>query len=192
MPLDLVQLSRTVSHALRHRPWLYELELDEEGWTEVSLLLDAMRRQHFEWRDLEEKDLHDMIACSNKPRHEIQAGRIRAMYGHSIPGKLLKTPASPPEILYHGTSVKAADEIMAAGLLPMRRQYVHLSVDVQTAVEVAKRKSSQPAILQVDAGLAAERGVRFYAGNDKVWLAGSIPAQYLKRIKADVPSSSAE
>jgi len=33
--LDLVRLSKTVAHALRHEPWLYELELDEEGWTPV-------------------------------------------------------------------------------------------------------------------------------------------------------------
>ena len=25
-------LSRAVSHALRHEPWLYELEFDEGGW----------------------------------------------------------------------------------------------------------------------------------------------------------------
>lgn len=30
---DLPKLSRAVSHALRHEPWLYELELDGEGWT---------------------------------------------------------------------------------------------------------------------------------------------------------------
>jgi RNA:NAD 2'-phosphotransferase (TPT1/KptA family) len=27
---DLLGLSRAVSHALRHEPWLYELELDAE------------------------------------------------------------------------------------------------------------------------------------------------------------------
>jgi putative RNA 2'-phosphotransferase len=27
---DLTALSRTMSHALRHEPWLYELELDGE------------------------------------------------------------------------------------------------------------------------------------------------------------------
>ena len=30
--IDPVALSRVVSHALRHEPWLYELELDEDGW----------------------------------------------------------------------------------------------------------------------------------------------------------------
>jgi putative RNA 2'-phosphotransferase len=28
---DLTAISRARSHALRHEPWLYELELDREG-----------------------------------------------------------------------------------------------------------------------------------------------------------------
>jgi len=28
---DMDTLSKAVSHALRHEPWLYELEQDEEG-----------------------------------------------------------------------------------------------------------------------------------------------------------------
>ena len=40
MVKDLTQISRVVSHALRHEPWLYELELDAEGWTEVAAKRD--------------------------------------------------------------------------------------------------------------------------------------------------------
>ncbi len=39
---DLNNLSRAASHALRHEPWLYELELDEEGWADVLPLLTAL------------------------------------------------------------------------------------------------------------------------------------------------------
>ncbi|WP_196776849.1 RNA 2'-phosphotransferase [Haloechinothrix halophila] len=37
------KLSKVVSYALRHAPWLYELELDAEGWAPVDQLLDALR-----------------------------------------------------------------------------------------------------------------------------------------------------
>ncbi len=30
------RLSKTLAHALRHAPWIYELELDEAGWTDVG------------------------------------------------------------------------------------------------------------------------------------------------------------
>jgi putative RNA 2'-phosphotransferase len=42
--IDHERLSRVVSHALRHEPWLYELELDEEGWADIDSVLAALRR----------------------------------------------------------------------------------------------------------------------------------------------------
>lgn len=43
MQAGLSELSRVVSHALRHEPWLYELELDDAGWVSVDELLTAAR-----------------------------------------------------------------------------------------------------------------------------------------------------
>jgi putative RNA 2'-phosphotransferase len=40
---ELNAFSRVVSHALRHEPWLYELELDDAGWVSVDELLAAVR-----------------------------------------------------------------------------------------------------------------------------------------------------
>jgi len=36
---DLMQLSKEISYALRHAPWEYELELDDNGWVSVEQLL---------------------------------------------------------------------------------------------------------------------------------------------------------
>ena len=55
--VDLGKLSRSVSHALRHEPWLYELELDDEGWASVESILVALRKEQPEWADLCEADL---------------------------------------------------------------------------------------------------------------------------------------
>lgn len=43
--MDYLRLSKEVSYALRHAPWKYELELDEEGWVNIDQLLFAM----YEW-----------------------------------------------------------------------------------------------------------------------------------------------
>ena len=134
-------LSRAISHALRHEPWLYELEIDEEGWADIGALLTALRQELPAWRNLEEHDLAAMIRSSSKQRHELASGRIRALYGHSIPGKLSKTPAAPPTCLFHGTSPASVAAIRNDGLLPMARQYVHLSIDRETAMAVGRRKS---------------------------------------------------
>ncbi len=178
-PIDLTSLSRTVSHALRHAPWLYELELDDEGWTPVEAVLSALRSERPEWRRLSADDLARMIAVSAKRRHEIREDRIRALYGHSLADRLKKTPATPPEVLFHGTSPEVWPRIQSSGLLPMQRQYVHLSTDVATALEVGRRKSRTPVLLRVLARQAAAEDVRFYEGNETVWLADSVPAEYL-------------
>ncbi len=177
--MDLSNLSRAVSHALRHEPWLYELELDEEGWVAVSALLTALHQESKAWSHLAESDLVEMIRVSSKQRHEMANGRIRALYGHSLPGKLHRASASPPAQLFHGTSPAIEPEIRRGGLLPMGRQYVHLSTDRETAVAVGRRKSPNPIILLVRAEDAWKAGVAFYSGNEKVWLADRVPPEFI-------------
>lgn len=173
------RLSRLVSHALRHEPWLYELELNDEGWVPVAALLDAIHLQGSEWAQITKADLQTMIAVSSKRRHEIDGDRIRALYGHSVPGQVAKIEAEPPAQLFHGTCAHAWSEIQRAGLQPMGRQYVHLSVDVAAAEQVARRKSPSPVILTVDTARARETGSRFWSGNELVWLADHIAPEHL-------------
>lgn len=179
--LPYERISKVVAHALRHEPWVYELELDDDGWVPVAELLDALHSKGGPWKDLGVADLAAMIQNSAKKRYEIDGDRIRALYGHSVPGRLAKEPATPPSVLYHGTAPGAWMKISTGGLLPMRRQYVHLSVDVETALQVGMRKAAQPRLIAVDAERAAADGVSFYRGNEQVWLADAIPATYLRQ-----------
>ena len=134
----LTELSKEISYALRHAPWEYELEMDEEGWVPVEQLLDALHKEE-KWRNISENDLVIMIQKSEKKRHEIFSGKIKAHYGHSIPMKIAKEEKVPPEVLYHGTARRFLNSIREKGLLPKGRQYVHLSQDVETAHSVGMR-----------------------------------------------------
>ena len=178
--MDYVALSKEVSYALRHAPWEYELELDEEGFVPVEQLLAALNEGSSWERPIVVDDLEQIIRTSEKKRHEIVGDKIRALYGHTTPQKIAKEAAEPPAVLYHGTARRFLDAILQEGLRPMARQYVHLSVDVDTAKRVGSRRDAEPVILAVDAELAASEGLRFYVGNDKVWLADEVPAKYLK------------
>ena len=40
--MNLVELSKEISYALRHAPWEYELELDELGFVPIAQLLHAL------------------------------------------------------------------------------------------------------------------------------------------------------
>ena len=172
------KLRKIVSYALRHAPWEYELELDGEGWVEIEQLLTALRYDT-EWKEITENELSKMIEVSDKKRHEILDVKIRALYGHSVPQKILKESSTPPSILYHGTKSYLVQQILSEGIQPMGRQYVHLSVDIDTAEIVGKRKDSDPVILQIQAEQAFNEGIKFYRGNNIVWLADHIPPKYI-------------
>lgn len=175
-----IDVSRTVSHALRHEPWLYELELDEAGWVPVEALLAVLRAEKPAWVGMSEADLVQMMAEADKQRYEMRDGKFRALYGHSTPQKLLREPTAPPAILFHGTAPKTVAAIRKDGLRPMARQYVHLSVDVPTAQQVGRRKAKDPVILRIRASEAHGKGVPFYRGNDLVWLADLVAPAFIE------------
>lgn len=175
-----IRLSKTISHALRHKPEEYCLQLDAEGWVTVDKLLDALRRRRSAWRQVSVTDIEHIIAESEKQRFEMHTGRIRAYYGHSTSEKIDKQPVIPPEFLYHGTTRQSAEAIRREGLKPMNRQYVHLSTDEQTARIVARRRTNQPVILRVAALTAHQQGICFYLGNENIWLADPIPPAFIQ------------
>jgi putative RNA 2'-phosphotransferase len=178
--MNYKKLSKQISYALRHAPWKFGLELDEYGWVEVDELLNSLRTRKV-WRNLQESDLQAMMSSSDKKRFEISGGKIRALYGHSIHRQVVKEPRIPPEVLYHGTARRFLSSIMEKGLLPRGRQYVHLSTDVETAMEVGRRHDHRPVILHIAAGKAHEEGIDFYQGNHQVWLVEHIDPKYLRR-----------
>jgi RNA:NAD 2'-phosphotransferase (TPT1/KptA family) len=86
----------------------------------------------------------------------------------------------PPAILFHDTSSRFINkQIKHEGLKPRERQYVHLSVDQETALVVAKRKQGISFIITVQASKAYRNGIKFYQGNKTTWLADYVSADYL-------------
>jgi putative RNA 2'-phosphotransferase len=181
MDAYLVRLSKTIAHALRHAPKEYGLTLDEEGWVELDDLLNALRTRGGFSRNASRGDLDAIIEQSEKQRFEIRDGRIRAFYGHSVTTKIEHEPTVPPTVLYHGTTREAAETILREGLKSMKRQYVHLSTDVETAHKVGLRRTSNPVILHVAALKAHQNGINFYLGNEDIWMADPIPATFISR-----------
>lgn len=170
-------LSKAISRGLRHEPGLYGLELDEAGWVEIDDLIAGLRRQGR--RTVSISDIEEVMRHPAGQRYEILDGRIRALYGHSFPASVKKNSEKPPPSLFHGTARASVEKILAQGLLPMKRQHVHLSVDEKTAHTIGLRKDPNPAVLCVNSAHAFADGVNFFRGNTKVWLAEAIPADYL-------------
>lgn len=175
---DFTRISKTMSYALRHNPEKFGLILDEYGWADAYILLSSLNKLytsiHLTFQDMEE-----IVCTDEKGRYEIKDGKIRAVYGHSVKIKIKKKKTKPPEILYHGTTPKAAESILKSELLPMGRQYVHLSIDKETAIKVGERRTDKPVVLKVMAASAYKDGINFYEENNGIWLSDRVPAKYI-------------
>lgn len=181
------EISRVLSHALRHAPGEYALTLDAEGWAPVSDVLGALHRLGREWESVDEAVLHEVLEAAEKKRHQIANGRIRAVHGHSVPVEPAQAPSQPPPVLFHGTARDAVPQIRASGILPMRRQYVHLAETVEQALQVGRRKDVDPVILTVNTEMAVAEGTTFYRSDSGVWLAAAIPASAVSSVPPSVP-----
>ena len=139
-----IALSKAVSHALRHEPWLYELELDEQGWVPVTDLLGACAVPSGSLREVTREDLARMVASAAKPSamssRAIESAPITAIpfRARGREGFRAATGGALPRDLAVGLD---GDE-ERAGLRPMGRQYVHLSTDVEMAERVGLRKAA--------------------------------------------------
>jgi len=177
-----LKLSKLMSYALRHHPEEFKLDPDDEGWCDLEGFLTSLSRHV--GRELTPADLERIMNGSDKKRLEVKDGKIRASYGHSYAKKVKREPSCPPDVLYHGTSMKTWEtHIRTEGLLPMGRQYVHLSVDEETALRVGRRHGKDVVVLCVDAKAAYEGGVQFYPSNDTTWLSDPVDARYVIDVK---------
>ena len=106
MNKKLIDVSKTISYALRHRPNEFGLSLDKEGWVDFEVFCRALASyKHPVYVDKE--TIEKIITESDKKRFELINGKIRATYGHSIDTKIEFKKSIPPNILFHGTSHKA-------------------------------------------------------------------------------------
>ncbi len=109
--------------------------------------------------------------------------KIRALYGHSIKAEIGLKEDRSIAVLYHGTTPESAAKILKNGLKPMKREWVHLSPTKEIALEVGRRRTSKPMIIEVDVREARENGLRFFKASESVFLCRSVASKYLKLIR---------
>ena len=97
------ELSKIISHALRHKPEDYNLKLSKDGWVSLDELVSNIKNKVVEYSNLKSDDIIKLISEATKRRHEIKEGQIRALHGHSIEIKTTNRPLMPPAKLFHAT-----------------------------------------------------------------------------------------
>lgn len=178
--VNLGERSRFMAFLLRHKPEKGNLILDKEGYTDVESLLKAL--------EISFEDLETIVNTDDKNRYSFNKDktRIRANQGHSVKNVDIKFnvyhPAHP---IYHGTATKYLEGIEKKGLIPGTRQYVHLSLDLDTAKKVSMRHAKSTTfmvIYEVDVVAMEKDGLELFISDNNVVLTKNVPKKYLKRI----------
>lgn len=165
-------ISKKLAYLLRHDK---DYSFDRHGWREV----DDLILNHGFTRSL----LESIVATNNKQRYEFNDDntKIRARQGHSVQVDVELKEATPPVMLYHGTSEDVVSAILKEGLKPGTRLHVHLSSDIETAIKVGRRHGC-PVVLKVNAEAMKADGSVFYLSNNGVWLTDSVAPEYISLI----------
>jgi putative RNA 2'-phosphotransferase len=182
---QLRKLSRFMSLLLRHRPARFPIDLDAQGYADLDEVMHFVRAlPNFRWATY--RDVDAVLDLPGRQRFErVREAdgptRIRALYGHTAV-RPTYAPAAPPAVLYHGTDPETLPAIERDGLRPMDRQYVHLTVDVETARRTGLRHAGDPVVLAVDAEAAHADGVVFYHPVAEIYLCDHGPSVYIRRV----------
>lgn len=174
--------SHDLSYLLRHDK---TCKLETGGWRPVENLV---REQGFTF-----EQLCDLVANDSKGRFEFNGDKTknRTLYGHSVPVEMNYASCTPPEILYHGTSMNADAAIAEVGLKPRSRNYVHLTSDNDAVLETGARHGD-PVAIHVKALEMFHEGYEFYNPVGNIWLVREVPRRFIDSYYVPMESFSLE
>lgn len=178
MNADDVRRSKRLSLVLRHRPESVGVTLDPHGWVDVDALLRGLAAHG---TPMTRDELDRVVVGNDKQRFEwdLESDRIRARQGHSVAVELDLDPATPPDVLFHGTPVRNLEPILRDGLHRARRHHVHLSADEDTAHRVGSRRGEH-VVLVVEAAAMHAAGHVFRVTGNGVRLTDAVPAEFVR------------
>jgi len=176
---QITHISKFLSLVLRHQPETIDIQLDQNGWTDVKDLIEKANNYGIKF---DREILNHIVATNPKKRfaYNDTFDKIRASQGHSVEIELGYTNQKPPEILFHGTAEKFVQSILDTGLEKGNRQQVHLSADVETAIKVGQRHG-KPFVFKVLAEKMYNDNFEFFISDNGVWLTDNVPTKYLKQ-----------
>src|SRR5688572_18201392 len=118
-PALIERITRSLAYMLRHQPEKFDVEVDAFGWADLDEVIRALNERLGE--GVIEEDVVEAVHSGDRVRYEVDAGRIRALYGHSIeiePGD----PARPPEHLFLAVPARDVERAKRFGLRGGRRR----------------------------------------------------------------------
>jgi putative RNA 2'-phosphotransferase len=177
-PRDASRLSKFLALVLRHRATQFGLPLDDEGFVPLADLLELIHHETG-LTFIDAAAIASLTGSHKRQRFEIQGDKVRATYGHSFSSPIHYPAFDPPEVLYVGMGKGAATRAKALGVTPEGRQYVHLTDDLEEAMEVGRRRGEEPDVVVIRAQDAVADGFVFHRPTEGLFLSGPIPPKYI-------------
>lgn len=182
---ELDQIGRIMAGVLRHFPEKFDLKMDEHGWVELMEFINAVqvKRQGFHW--LRPHYIEAIVDTDEKGRYQLEDGKIRATYGHTVNISLdLPTDDIPGELFYPTTN-EEVEIVLETGIKPADRKKVHLSKTYEKALEAGTRRVENPVILKIDAKGAVKDNIVIMRAGKSVYLVDEIPPKYLSVVEVE-------
>lgn len=172
--------SKFLSFVLRHKPEEIGIQLDENGWVEISELIEKAKSKG---RIYTIELIRSIVESNDKKRFAISEDgeRIRANQGHSVKVDLDLQEMNPPKALLHGTAHKNLESIMKNGLDKRERHHVHLTESKTIAAAVGQRYG-KVVLLKIDSETMSNQGFKFYRSENNVWLVDTVPTEYISTL----------
>lgn len=170
------KISKFLSLILRHKPEIIGIRLDDHGWANVDELLAGMAAQGTK---LSKDELISLVCKETRYRYNPLSNKIKALHGHSLSYIKQELPeVKPPVVLYHGTGECKLEDIFKDECIKrMKRNSVHLSENVQKALDVGKRHGKARVFL-IAAQEMFREGYKFSISEDGVWLTDHVPERF--------------
>lgn len=173
---ELQKFSVFLCGVLRHDPKKVSIQLDTQGYVDITVLLEKLSEHN---KPITRDELLIIVAQDQKSRYRVTDNMIRCNQGHSTSQvKIDYLEVIPPDFLFHGTSLDSVKAIDREGLISGKRHHVHLSDNQATATQVGGRHG-EPFTYIVQARRMRAEGYKFYLSDNGVWLTDCVPAKYL-------------
>lgn len=159
--------SKQLAYLLRHDSSVLR---DQGGWVSMDEAAERL--------SISVPELVGIASHPDEKRFQVNGESVRARYGHSVAVEMDYAVAHSRALIFHGTSMEAAEAILApdGGIRNMGRRWVHLATDAGDAYAAALRKGS-PLVLCVSA-----------SGLDPLWSASeaTVLASFVPRERTRV------
>lgn len=194
---ELNRVGRIMAGILRHFPDRFNLDMDRRGWVDLEQMVSSIRdsKERLHW--LRPYHVGAIVATDPKGRYQIEEGRVRATYAHSLDLELDDLPLANADELYYPVTEEELDIVLETGLKPSDRKKIHLSATMDKAYQAGRVRTEKPTVLRIDARGAQESGTVIRRAGKAVYVSDSIEPRFLSVVedienKIDVAALASE